>query len=449
MVRPHTVISHESVAEMPAVGWWSSVPAEGTSAKLYKTPNLHVDQQRVILDMPPTSVMRAPSEAPGGFALETAMDELAVAARIDPLELRLRNYATVVPGTDRAWSSKHLHDCYRIGARRFGWSARRATPRARVDGQWLIGMGMATAIYPGDRQHDPVHVRVRLLDDDTAIVSSATADLGTGAWTMLAITGADALGIPLHRVKPEIGDTALPPGAPAARSAATSSTVPAVSDAADAADAAKKALIQLAVTDPRSPWHGSNTRDLTYEDGRLHGADRSMTFGRLLATVGVPNVQATAAAAPGPEATQYEFSSFGAHFCEVRVNRFTGEPRVTRFTTVVDVGRVVNAQATRSQIVGGIIFGIGHALLEDNPLELDTGRLAGSNMADYMVPVNADIPDIDVHLVDKPDPVISAFGARGCGELGTVGSAAAVGNAIYNATGIRVHNLPITLDKLL
>lgn len=155
MVRPHTVISHESVAEMPAVGWWSSVPAEGTSAKLYKTPNLHVDQQRVILDMPPTSVMRAPSEAPGGFALETAMDELAVAARIDPLELRLRNYATVVPGTDRAWSSKHLHDCYRIGARRFGWSARRATPRARVDGQWLIGMGMATAIYPGTASTTP------------------------------------------------------------------------------------------------------------------------------------------------------------------------------------------------------------------------------------------------------------------------------------------------------
>lgn len=333
-----------------------------------------------------------------------------------------------------------------IGARRFGWSARRATSRAQVDGQWLIGMGMATAIYPGDRQHDPVHVRVRLLDDDTAIVSSATADLGTGAWTMLAITGADALGIPLHRVKPEIGDTALPPGAPAARSAATSSTVPAV---ADAADATKKALIQLAVTNPRSPWHGTNTRDLTYEDGRLHGADRSMTFGRLLAIIGVPDVEATAAAAPGPEATQYEFSSFGAHFCEVKVNRFTGEPRVTRFTTVVDIGRVVNAQATRSQIVGGIIFGLGHALLEDNPLEHDTGRLAGSNMADYMVPVNADIPHIDVHLVDKPDPVISAFGARGCGELGTVGSAAAVGNAIYNATGIRVHNLPITLDKLL
>ncbi|MEO3855480.1 molybdopterin cofactor-binding domain-containing protein [Acrocarpospora sp. B8E8] len=154
-------------------------------------------------------------------------------------------------------------------------------------------------------------------------------------------------------------------------------------------------------------------------------------------------------AQPGAEATQYQFHSFGAHFCEVRVNRFTGEPRVTRFTTVVDIGRVVNAQATRSQLVGGVIFGIGHALLEDNPPELDTGRLAGSNLADYLVPVNADIPAIDVHWLGKPDPVISDFGARGVGEVGTVGSAAAVGNAIFNATGTRVRDVPITLDKLL
>ncbi|BCB74588.1 hypothetical protein Pflav_009980 [Phytohabitans flavus] len=175
-----------------------------------------------------------------------------------------------------------------------------------------------------------------------------------------------------------------------------------------------------------------------------------MTFGRLLTTVGRSGIEATQQTQLDTEvAEQYELHSFGAHFCEVRVNCFTGEPRVTRFTTVVDAGRIVNAQATRSQLVGGVIFGIGQALLEDNPLELGTGRLAAANMADYMVPVNADIPDIDVHWLDRPDPYIGGLGTRGLGELGTVGSAAAVGNAIFNATGIRRRDLPITLDKLL
>ncbi|TCB97289.1 xanthine dehydrogenase family protein molybdopterin-binding subunit [Micromonospora zingiberis] len=439
-------VSHVTDASMPFVGYRHMQPAVDTSAVLYKTPNLSIDQRHVMLDVPPTCAMRAPTEAPGSFALETAMDELAIATGIDPVELRLRNYATAVPGTGLRWSSKHLDECYRVGARRFGWSARRAEPRSRVDGHWLVGMGMATAIYPGSRRPEPIQARVQLFDDDTAVVSSATADTGTGALTMLAITGAHELGIPLRRVTPELGDTALPPGAPSVASAGTSTTVPAVESAANAAIAE---LVTVAITSPRSPWHGANREDLTYEKGKLHGKGRSMSFGRLLTTVGRRNVEATVTAQPGPEATQYRYHSFGAHFCEVRVNRYTGEPRVTRFTTVVDIGRVVNAQATRSQIVGGVIFGIGHALLEDNPLELDTGRLAASNMADYMVPVNADIPDLDVHWLDRPDPVINNLGARGVGELGTVGSAAAVGNAIYNATGIRVRNLPITLDKLL
>ncbi|KXK59753.1 hypothetical protein AWW66_22495 [Micromonospora rosaria] len=439
-------VSHTSDAVMPFVGYWSMRPAIETSAVLYKTPNLHVDERQVMLDVPPTCAMRAPNEAPGAFALETAMDELAVATGIDPVELRLRNYATTVPGTDVRWSSKHLDDCYRVGARRFGWSARRARPGSRVDGQWLVGMGMATAIYPGRRIPDPVQARVRLLDDGTALVSSATADLGTGATTLLAITGAHELGLPLRRVRPELGDTALPQGAPAVGSMATASTVPAVEAAVHAVVAE---LIRVAVTDPQSPWHGANSEELTYEKGQLRGRGRSMPFERLLTTVGRRNVEATATVQPGPEATEYRFHSFGAHFCEVRVNRYTGEPRVTRFTTVVDAGRIVNAQAARSQLVGGVIFGIGHALLEDNPLELDTGRLAGSNLADYMVPVNADIPAIDVHFLDRPDPVINHLGARGLGELGTVGSAAAVGNAIYNATGKRIRSLPITLDKLL
>ncbi|BCJ59601.1 xanthine dehydrogenase family protein molybdopterin-binding subunit [Micromonospora endophytica] len=439
-------VSHVSDAAVPFVGYRWMQPAVDVSAVLYKTPNVAFDQRHVMLDVPPACAMRAPNEAPGAFALETAMDELAVATGLDPVELRLRNYATTVPGTDRRWSSKHLDDCYRIGAQRFGWSARRARPGSRVDGQWLVGMGMASAIYPGGRRPEPIQARVQLRDDGTALVSSATADTGTGATTLLAITGAHGLGIPLRRVRSEAGDTALPQGAPSVGSTAAASTVPAVEAAVEGAVAA---LIQEAVSNPLSPWHGANSEELTYEKGQLRGRGQSMPFGRLLTTIDRRNVEATATAQPGPEAGEYKFHSFGAHFCEVRVNRYTGEPRITRFTTVVDAGRIVNAQAARSQLVGGVIFGIGHALLEDDPLELDTGRVAAGNMADYMVPVNADIPAIDVHFLDRPDPVINSLGARGLGELGTVGSAAAVGNAIFNATGKRIRSLPITLDKLL
>ena len=451
-----TAVSHESDAERPAVGGWPLTPAVATTDSLYRTPNLHTAARQAILDLPGSRAMRGPNEAPGAFALETAMDELAVATGIDPVELRVRNYATVSPATGRPWSSKHLDECYRVGARRFGWSRRPAKPRSRRSGQWLIGAGMASAAYPAGRQASSV--RVRLLDDDTAVVSTGVSDLGTGASTAVAITGADALGIPLHRVTPQIGDTALPPGAPAVGSLATQSTVPVIVNAARDAIAALK---QLAVTDPRSPWHGASVDDLRYRDGRLRGNGHAMTFGRLLTAVGSRGVDATASA-PAGVPPGYEYHSFGAHFCEVRVHRLTGEIRVTRFTTVADVGRVLNARAARSQLVGGVIFGIGYALLEENPLELDTGRLAGSTLADYLVPVNADVPDIDVHLLDRPDPVITgalrhddeevrtgSLGVRGLGELGNVGSAAAVGNAVFNATGIRVRTVPITLDKLL
>ncbi|WP_250009069.1 xanthine dehydrogenase family protein molybdopterin-binding subunit [Actinoplanes sp. M2I2] len=440
-----TVLSHDCDSVLPAVGGWPMLPAHQVSDALYKTPNLHVGQRWVQLDMPPTWALRGPNEAPGAFALETAMDELAVATGVDPVELRLRNYVTAGPENGLPWSSKHLDDCYRIGARRFGWSARRAQPRSRVDGEWLIGMGMASAIYPVSRQ--PVSVRVELLRDDTAVVSTATSDMGTGSLTVLAITGADRLGIPVRKVTPRLGDSDLPPGVTSAGSRTTQSTVPAVHAAADAA---VEELKQLAVSEAQSPWRGADVADLTFDNGRLRGAGHSMTFGRLLTIVGKKSVEATRNVEHARETVgRYSWHSFGAHFCEVRVNRFTAEAQVARFTTVVDVGRVINAQTARSQLVGGVIFGIGQALMEDNPLELRTGRLAASNMADYAVPVNADVAKIDVHVLDRPDPQIGGLGSRGLGELGTVGSAAAINNAIFNATGIRVRETPVTLDKLL
>ncbi|MEC3993772.1 xanthine dehydrogenase family protein molybdopterin-binding subunit [Actinacidiphila sp. DG2A-62] len=433
---------HETDSEDSVVGYCPNLPAEVTRG-LYKTPNLHFDQRQVTLDLPPVSSMRAPWATPGTFALETAMDELAVRTGVDPLTLRMRNYATTSPETGRPWSSKHLDECYRVGAERFGWADRSPVPGAHVDGEWLVGMGMASGMLTATRA--PASARVRLCDDGTVTVASAISDLGTGATTMLAIAAADALGVPLTNVSAELGDSALPAGVPAIGSIVTGSTVPAVQAAARDAITA---LIALAVQDPASPFHGKNSADVHYREGRLEAGGRSIGFAPLLRAVGDPAVEAVATTAPGAETNRYAMDSFAAHFCEVRVNRFTGEPRVSRFTTVVDVGRVVNAKALRSQLVGGVVFGIGNALLEVNAIE-DSGRLAHSSLADYLVPVNADIPAIDTHWLDHPDTVFSAFGSRGAGELTAVGSSAAVGNAVYNATGIRVRDLPITLDKLI
>jgi xanthine dehydrogenase YagR molybdenum-binding subunit len=342
------------------------------------------------------------------------------------------------------WSSKHLDECYRVGAQRFDWARRNPVPGKKIDGEWLVGVGMSTAAYPALRL--PTSAKVRFQADGTAVVSTATADLGTGMWTVLAIVGANSLGIPLDRVVPELGDSALPNNFGALGSIGTASSSPAVSAAAEAA---KRQLLQLAVTHERSPFLGMSIDDVRYDSGDVLGGRLRIGFGALLTSIDVAGVEATESSAPGGEGGRYAFTSFGAHFCEVRVNRWTGQPRLTRMLAVIDGGAIVNQKTARSQIVGGIIFGIGQALLEASQFEARTGRIANANLADYMLPVNADVPPIDVHLLDHPDTLFNPIGVRGIGELGTVGAAAAIGNAIFNATGRRIRDLPITLDKLI
>ncbi|MTD56219.1 xanthine dehydrogenase family protein molybdopterin-binding subunit [Amycolatopsis pithecellobii] len=441
-----TAVKHDAYSSTSASGGRPESGPGTTSRVLYRSPNLHVGQKVVALDVPVPTFMRAPGENSGSFAIESAMDELAIRLRIDPIELRMRNYATVLPGTDRAWSSKHLDECYRVGAEAFGWARRNPVPRSvtNEDGEWLVGMGMSTAIYPANRF--ATSVKVRLQADGTAAVSSATADLGTGMWTVLAILGADALGIPLERVRPDLGDSALPNNYGAFGSASTAGVAPGVRAAADSAT---RALTRLALDNPRSPFHGMAPDDVRYGDGSLIGGGRTIGFGTLLELTGTPAVEATESGPAGGDPAKYAFHSFGAHFCEVRVHRLTGEPRLSRFTTVIDAGLIVNMKAARSQIAGGVIFGIGQALLEGTRVEAATGRFANANLAEYLLPVNPDVPDIDVRFVQHADTVFNPAGVRGIGELGTVGSAAAVANAVHNATGRRVHDLPITLDKLL
>ncbi|GIG87128.1 xanthine dehydrogenase family protein molybdopterin-binding subunit [Plantactinospora endophytica] len=437
-------VKHQVWSSQSASGGIFESSAHTTSRYLYKTENLHLDQKIVTLDVPPPTWMRAPGQESGSFALETALDELATELRLDPVELRLRNNATVYPGRNVPWSSKHLAECYRVGAQRFGWDRRNPVPGAVVRGEWLVGMGTATANYPGERF--PASVQVRFQPDGDVSVSSATADLGTGMWTVLAVLGAQALGLPISRVRSDLGDSTLAANIGAFGSGATASTGPAV---AAAAQAAITALITLAVTDERSPLHGVPAADVRYDQGQLVAPDQRIAFPDLLRAVDSPGVGATGTAAPGPEHGQHAFTSFGAHFCEVRVNRFTGEPRLSRITTVIDGGAIINAKTARSQIVGAVIFGIGQALLEGAVVEPETGRIANGNFADYLLPVNADVPAIDVHFLNHPDLLFNPLGARGIGELGTVGVAAAIGNAVHNATGRRIRELPITLDKLL
>ncbi|GAA2797147.1 xanthine dehydrogenase family protein molybdopterin-binding subunit [Saccharopolyspora taberi] len=431
-------VRHDSVCGTPADRSFVEPTSHGTSREWYSTQNLAISQKIVPLNIPPTTFMRAPGEAPGSFALESAIDELAVALRMDPIELRLRNNSAAPAGKDLQWSSKHLDECFRIGAARFGWSQR--TPQGRTEGDWQVGLGTATAMFPALRF--PATVGVTLQADDTAEVATSGSDPGTGLLTVLSLVGAESLDIPAERVTPRLGDSVLPPGGLSGGSTATASagtaTMLAATEVIDE-------LLALASA-PGAPFEGA---EVTYEGGRvLADNGRSMSFGEVLRAVGRESIAASGSSAPGEELTKHSFSSFGAQFCEVRVHRWTREIRVSRMLGVFDAGRIINAQTARSQIMGGMIWGVSAALHEGLEVE-ENGRFANADFASYLLPVNADIPEVDAHFVEYPDTLHNAVGAKGIGEIGTVGMAAAVANAVYNATGVRVRHIPIVIEDLL
>jgi xanthine dehydrogenase YagR molybdenum-binding subunit len=426
---------------------WSSTPMDrsfveptshGTSREWYATPNLAISQKMVPLNVPPTTFMRAPGEAPGSFALESAIDELAVALGMDPIELRLRNSSLAPPGKDLQWSSKYLDECFALGAARFGWSESRR--RDRTDGDWQVGVGTATAMFPALRF--PASVRVTLHDDDTAEVATSGADPGTGLLTVMSLVGAENLDVDASRVTPRLGDSELPAGGMSGGSTGTASVGSAIMVAAPQV---LDRLLGLAAG-PGGPFEGA---EVSYAEGRVLTRDgASMTFGEVLRATGHTSVATVGSSAPGEELTKHSFSSFGAQFCEVRVHRWTREIRVSRMLGVFDAGRIVNDRAARSQILGGMIWGVSAALHEGLEIEGD-GRLANGDLAGYLIPVNADIPEIDVEFVQHPDTFHNPVGARGLGEIGVVGMAAAVANAVHDATGVRVRNIPIMLEDLL
>ncbi len=412
---------------------------------LYAAETIRLEQRVADMDMLANTFMRAPGESVGTYALEVAMDELAEALNLDPVELRARIEPEKDPTSGKAFSSRHLLEAYEKGAERFGWAQRSKTPGARREGEWLIGLGCATGTYPYYRMPGG-EARIRLKRDGSAVIQMASHEMGMGTATTQVQISADRLGLPVEKVSFEYGDTELPHGTIAGGSSQTASIAAAV---LAASTVLVEELIKLAGN--ASPLAGLSADELEARDGGLgHVEDRSKfeSYESILSRAGRDEVVAEAAAPQPLEVQKYSMHSFAAQFCEVRVNAVTGETRVTRFLGSFDCGRIINPRMATSQFRGGIIMGLGLALTEETQFDERTGRIMNPSLAEYHVPVHLDVPEIEILWTDIPDPHAPA-GARGIGEIGITGVGAAVANAIYNATGKRVRDLPITLDKLL
>ncbi|TQM43853.1 xanthine dehydrogenase family protein molybdopterin-binding subunit [Pseudonocardia cypriaca] len=437
-----TLIVHTGTS---AITPWNHVvePFTFPARHMYATGALHTDQHVVDVDMIANSFMRAPGEAVGTFALESAIDELAEQLDIDPVELRLRNEPAADPASGAPFSARHLEQAWRAGAERFGWT--RTAPRSRRDGEWLIGTGCAAATYPHQRFPGGA-ARITLTADGHATVAVAANDMGMGTTTAQAIVSAERLGLPVERVTIDYGDSSLPGVFQAGASAQTVGVAAAVI-------AAHRALVAqlLALVPPDSPLAGRTVDEVGSVAaglGALADRDRWESYAQILRRAGRHEVTAVADAADRDELQAWSMHSFGAVFCQVRVSSVTGEARVDRVVGSYDCGRIINPVTAASQLRGGIVMGIGLALMERTVVDERTARIVNANLTDYHVPVHADVPEIDVLWTDVPDPR-APVGARGVGEIGITGVAAAIAGAVHNATGRRVRDLPITLDALL
>ncbi len=423
-------------------------PSTLLTKMLYDVPNVRVAQTIVRLNASTPTFMRAPGESSGSFALESAMDELAYAVDVDPLELRLRNYAERDPGLHVPFSSKSLRECYRVASERFGWEKRLPEPRSMRSGKLLVGYGMATATYPTNSSKAGAVVRIAA--DGSALAQAGTQDLGTGSYTIFTQVAAGALGMPLERVRFELGDTNLPMTPVSGGSQTAASVGPAVYAAATVA---RRKTLAYALTDSASPLFGAAVTDVTVRGGRFalaSDASRGETYAQILARHPSGEIEGRADITPDAAAKKaYSMHAFGAQFAEVHVDPEFGTVRVVRMTSAFASGRILNRKTAHSQYIGGMVWAIGMALHEVTRTDLRNGRIMSANLAEYLVPVNADVPNLEAIIVDEEDAHVNALGVKGIGEIGIVGGAAAIANAVYHATGKRIRDLPIQPDKLV
>ena len=458
-------IIHRGASETSTYATWPEQTGAATPI-LYKVENFSSQHRVVPVNSVTPGALRGPGKNPSSFGIESAMEELAYKLNMDPLEIRLKNYNDFDRQSNKPWSTRRLREALTEGAEAFGWSKRSHAPRSMREGKTLIGWGIGCGTFPVIQA--PSEAMIRILGNGRVEVVSGAIDMGQGTYTILAQTAADVFGIPVDQVEVHLGDSRLPGAAIAGGSMLAGSILGAVHKAATAA---RDELIGLALSDAKSPLRDTGANTLAFAGGRItppRGEGPSLTLPELMAALGREQLETTRNTLPdgasaeeqrqawttmakvqGPTMGEFSMHSWCAHFAEVRVDEDFGTVRVSRMVSAFDCGRLYNPRLVESQWRGGIIMGIGQALLEEGLVDLRNGRTVNGNAGDYLVPTNSDIPDIQTISVGVPDYNASALGGKGVGEVGIVGVAASIANAVYHATGKRVRDLPITLEKLI
>jgi xanthine dehydrogenase YagR molybdenum-binding subunit len=442
-----TAIRHEKLSLSSPFDDWAE-PATGVSSQLYSCENFEGVHRLIHGNTTTPTFTRGPGESVGSFVLETAMDELAHELGFDPVDLRVQDHSATDP-RGNPWTSDGLEQCLRRGAERFGWQDRNPSPRSARDGTWLIGHGMSAAGYPVAPFMPAQHARARVYADASAVVETGTQEFGTGVATMMTQVGADALGVPLEAVSAGLGDTDLPNTSAAVGSAGATMVSASVHEACTAL---RDQLVSRAVADEASPLRGAEPAAVEVEDGRMFLRDRPDTgerYAELLARNRMTYAEASGSWSPPPLDAPLGLLTFGAQFAEVAVDPELGLVRLRRMVGAFAPGRVLNPKLATSQLMGGMLWGFSQAVLEGNEMDPRLGRWGASNLGEYLVPVNADAPDVVAELVEVEDKGFNPLGVKGVGEVGQVGAAAAIANAVFNATGRRIRRLPLAAELVM
>ncbi len=410
--------------------------------QLYDCKNVTTKYSIYPLDVSTPTWMRGPGEATGSFPLECGLDELSYALNLDPIELRKRNYAETDPENGKPYSSKFLREAYDLGASTFGWKDRKPQPRSSTEDGWLVGYGMSTGIFGAFRGE--AKLAAKLMADGTLILQSAVSDSGPGTATAMTQIASEAMGMPAAKIKFELGDSSFPPG-PSQGGSSTTATLGATVNMA--CESLKKKLVGLLKTQ-ESEVPLSDV-EFGKSEMRIKSSGKSISYVDAMKLAGTSSVEVVESSGRNPEMQKYSAYSYSVHFVKVKVHPLTGVVRIAKVVIAGDAGTIISAKTAASQMIGGAVGGIGGALMEEGVIDHRYGRWVNNNFADYHVPVHADVPNVQAVFVNKPDPVLNPNGSKGMGEIALIGFAAAVANAVYNATGKRIRELPITPDKVL